>query len=399
MVTQSLLNQYRREVEGAGEDARKYVQAITDAYKFAYPEASVAQIRNYTLDAINDAVNVFGGQSMLVANDFFEEIARNEGVDVETDFYSSFDISLAESKVRYFARDIVNGDIATFDGKVQDLTSFYVKREAFCNLAKNYEKNGLRYARVPSGRETCGFCFMLASRGFVYWSEEDAGGAGHKFHSNCDCVIVPGFHKSSGVNEDEQIEGYKPSKLKERYKMCYDTINPDGTWSQVYEQWKNSNTEDSWLQFRTKELVKEIEKRDAKWLWSGRVPNVGYDPQVKKEKVREHEKKTASLLTKHGFNCVFRVDVVNNVDGNGTNVGLADLKNGIELKTLQKNVKDTTIDDGIRNTNGKRRVRAVVFDNSEQMMTDDDCINQILEGRPCKVPVYMMNGDKFLRVK
>ena len=44
---------------------------------------------------------------MLVANDFFEQIAKNEGVDVEAEFYSTFDPSIAESKVRYLARDIV----------------------------------------------------------------------------------------------------------------------------------------------------------------------------------------------------------------------------------------------------------------------------------------------------
>ena len=273
MVTQSLLNQYRREVESASNDAKNYVKAITEAYRIAYPEASVADIRNYTLDAINNAVNVFGGQSMLVANDFFEQIAKNEGVDVETDFYSTFDFDAASSKVHYLAKEIVNGDIETFNGKVQDLTAFYVKREAFCNLAKNYMKNGLRYARVPSGRETCAFCFMLCSRGFVYWTEEEAGGAGHKYHSNCDCIIVPGFHKDTGIDEDAQIEGYHPSKLRERYKQCLTTVQtPEGFWDvDLYNrQLKAKETTDDWEKWKTKQLVKEINKRDTQWLWTGK---------------------------------------------------------------------------------------------------------------------------------
>ena len=131
MIPQSLLNQYRREVEVASEDARKYIKALTEAYKITYPEANVADIRNSTLEAINDAVYTFGGQSMLVANDFFEEIARNEGVDVETGLYSTFDADKAEAKVRYFAKDLINGDIDGFNGKIQDLASFYVNVKHF----------------------------------------------------------------------------------------------------------------------------------------------------------------------------------------------------------------------------------------------------------------------------
>lgn len=31
-----------------------------------------------------------------------------------------------------------------------------------------------KWARVPSGTETCQFCLMLASRGFAYTSEKSA---------------------------------------------------------------------------------------------------------------------------------------------------------------------------------------------------------------------------------
>lgn len=297
MIRQTFLNRYRKEVEQASKDAKDYIQAITDAYKIAYPEARVADVRNYTLDAIKDAVNVFGGQAMLVANVFFEEIARDAGVDVETEFYNTFDFDKASSKVHYLAKSIVDGDIETFNGKVQDLTGFYVKREAFENLYRNCKKNGVRYARVPSGRETCAFCFMLASRGFVYWSEDDAGGDGHSYHSNCDCIIVPGFSKDSGIDEDAQIEDYKPSELRERYKKCYNAINPHGTWEEVYEEWKNSNTDETWEKFKSKALVKEIKTRDWGWLWNGKTCKLIEDPEWNK-----NERATASILRNQGFN-------------------------------------------------------------------------------------------------
>ncbi len=57
------------------------------------------------------------------------------------------------------------------------------------------------FARVPSGPTTCKWCVMLASRGFVYYSEESAG-QGNEWHDNCDCVPV------SGRNQDDLPEDY-----------------------------------------------------------------------------------------------------------------------------------------------------------------------------------------------
>lgn len=74
--------------------------------------------------------------------------------------------------------------------------------------------NGVKgWARVATGRETCGWCWMLVSRGPVYSSAGSAGsamderdsmqlvGAGefdsaqhmHAWHTGCDCKVVPVF--------------------------------------------------------------------------------------------------------------------------------------------------------------------------------------------------------------
>lgn len=66
-----------------------------------------------------------------------------------------------------------------------------------------------RFARVPAGADTCPFCIMLASRGFVYHSRQSAGELNH-FHANCRCRVIPGF---PGM----EVEGYDPSALYEQY--------------------------------------------------------------------------------------------------------------------------------------------------------------------------------------
>ena len=81
-----------------------------------------------------------------------------------------------------------------------------VKRQANQTMRKNADRDGLRYARVPMGVETCTFCMKLASRGFVYHSEAKAGGEGNHYHPNCRCKVIPGF-------QDTVVDGYDPAAL------------------------------------------------------------------------------------------------------------------------------------------------------------------------------------------
>ena len=68
----------------------------------------------------------------------------------------------------------------------------------------------MRFARVPSGTETCAFCYMLSSRGFVYRSDRSAGRFGH-FHRNCDCRVAASTDKDG-------LEGYDPDRERELWQ-------------------------------------------------------------------------------------------------------------------------------------------------------------------------------------
>lgn len=79
-------------------------------------------------------------------------------------------------------------------------------------MARRKHRSNVRYARVPSGGETCPFCMMLASRGAVYHTEESAGDAGH-YHTHCRCRIVP-------VWGDSGIEGYDPEEWYRKWQQA-----------------------------------------------------------------------------------------------------------------------------------------------------------------------------------
>lgn len=97
-------------------------------------------------------------------------------------------------------------------GNLSVIADQLVKQPARRTVQRTAEAAGAGWARVPSGAETCAFCLMLASRGFVYGSKASAGG-GDQFHGDCDCMTVPG---------PDAPEGYDPDALYERYRLARD---------------------------------------------------------------------------------------------------------------------------------------------------------------------------------
>ncbi len=279
MITTQMLDNYRLELAQASQDANDFLKAVIAAYIDVNPNAQVAEIREYTITALQDGLYLYGDQAKYLANSFFDALAVQYGSNATAKIYDTIDNEEIKKKVHYYAKSINEGDTDKFINDVANLTSYYVKREAFQNMIRNCAENNIRYARVPSGRETCAFCFMLSSRGFVYWTKKTAGAASysHAYHNNCDCVVVPGFHEDTGIYDDEQIESYKPSELRARYKQCEHAINPNGTWKETFERWEKLETENktsvTWEQFKLKELLKEIETHDWHWLWTGKKAN------------------------------------------------------------------------------------------------------------------------------
>lgn len=78
------------------------------------------------------------------------------------------------------------------------------------------DHGGVRYARVPSGGETCQFCFMLCSRGYVYRSADS--GSFHA-HANDRCELVPQFKAGTA-----KVKGYDPDHMAALWAEASDAV-------------------------------------------------------------------------------------------------------------------------------------------------------------------------------
>lgn len=71
--------------------------------------------------------------------------------------------------------------------------------------ATSSDPAALGWARVPSGREnTCGFCWMLASRGPVF-SSRGAAGLMDSWHDGCDCRVVAVYDADTWTGRDTYL--------------------------------------------------------------------------------------------------------------------------------------------------------------------------------------------------
>lgn len=202
---------------------------------------------------MTDALEEYGAEAAAAAQSLFEDILALEGLYVEA---VPPDRVVSPEEVERIARyqagklvfDDFDGFVEQVAGSAAHMTRQVANRTMWAQ--GGYYRNQLlgvtvqgkrnryvyaqrpsnayyevRYARVPQGEETCDFCLMLASRGFVYLTYESADA---HVHRNCDCIAVAGVghHDPSVVNsdgsdwvQDTQLEGYDMESLRQLWGM------------------------------------------------------------------------------------------------------------------------------------------------------------------------------------
>lgn len=106
----------------------------------------------------------------------------------------------------------VNGTIKTGNAEiVSSATGRLVKMVGVDTMMQNALRDGAEWAWIPQG-DTCAYCIMLASRGWVKASEKAIkNGHAEHVHANCDCTYCVRF------NDKVSVEGYDPEGLYSEY--------------------------------------------------------------------------------------------------------------------------------------------------------------------------------------
>lgn len=190
--------------------AKRDLEAFWASLDLSQPEAT----RDALLRFMPALTDLYGEAAATVAADWYDEVRAADGVrgSFVAEMASTAPPAQVQARTRYAAGHLFTSQPESMLGFLStEVVSKYVLQPGRDTLSLSAARDGARWARVPSGAETCAFCLMLASRGFVYESESSAGSRS-KYHGDCDCTVVPDW------SDDPRLDGYNPDDLYAKYR-------------------------------------------------------------------------------------------------------------------------------------------------------------------------------------
>ncbi len=302
-ISSQTVSQYGRVIDTIAEKARDYVVAIIRYGIEVEGLSSVSAIRDYAILGLEQTLGVFGDQAAAYASSAYDALMANYPIEISAgeSYGMEYNKEQLASSMKYHAQKLVDGDLGGFLQNVGQKAFDLTRNTANQTMIKNAErdrKKGVRWARVPTGAKTCGFCVMLASRGFVYRTKESAGYSVlgmNRFHAFCDCRVVPG-------TEDTRVEGYDPEHLYDVYLNARKTIYEDtlSKWQAAFGSGQNI---DSWSKTLTNAIINEIDTRAPQWVYKNEVGKITGD---KHATPLPKEKDVGAVLSENGFDVHFK---------------------------------------------------------------------------------------------
>lgn len=207
-------------IKGCSSAAQKDFEKIWSLLDFSDKDYSIEIL----FDLLPGLVERYGNAAAIAAANMYDIIANEAGVRISSAELSPTQEAKMLDSVNYAKTLIENGNYDIAKRVLATAIDYYTKKPARDTVYNNAKRDGARYARVPRGATTCEFCLMLASRGFIYHTEEDAGGDGNKYHTHCDCLPVASFDKNpvvDGYNPDYYYKLYLEMRDKDKWNMAY----------------------------------------------------------------------------------------------------------------------------------------------------------------------------------
>ena len=329
LISASRLAEYTAALNAQQQAAFNFMQtAIRSFYQLNGGMIDAETMREFAMQTLTTCVQTFGDRAATIACSAYDVTMEELGISVQpSDVYNPVSQRVSGQQVDYLMRSLTPDTFDSFAQRLAEKAYASVGRAAnrttIHNAERDYSK-GVRYARVPTGKETCGFCLMLASRGFDYTSRKAAGDMGfafNRFHDRCDCRVVAG-------DELTTVEGYDPDWLYDVYLDARSTIDPASIrrdMAGLPAQIVNKKITD--------EICKEINRRSLDWSWNGGKVESG---------TGEYKRFTAALA-EHGYTTSITDRKGAPLRMNGLTWGMADATGGdvsSSISTMRKERKD-----------------------------------------------------------
>lgn len=183
--------------------------------------------RDALLEFMPMVVQEYGDVAATAAAEWYEaQRFAQIGGSYQAVLADSVPVAQAQGSVRYAAGHLFGDDpaqtLALLSGALQRFVMAGSRSTVGVNAGRDKAKP--RFARVPTGRKTCAWCELMASRGFVYHSKETAGIISDDYHNDCDCAVVSSW-------DAPNVDGYDTDGLYARYKQAWNAAGGRGAMS------------------------------------------------------------------------------------------------------------------------------------------------------------------------
>lgn len=216
-IPRAALDLVSEQVNALSADARAKVLRVLE--RISWTPENVARCRDLVIEALESVLPTYTDAAAQASADLYDAVREaSVGQRLGATAASGYDPAATDGAVRAFVQKVVDGkEIEVFNRLVLSRVDYELRRAANYCVTANGARDPLspKYARVPTGAETCDFCLMLASRGYVYHSTSSA--AVDHTHDSCDCRVVPGF-------PSDEVEGYDTRAIYDRWQSTIDVL-------------------------------------------------------------------------------------------------------------------------------------------------------------------------------
>jgi hypothetical protein len=180
--------------------------------------------RDALLAYLPAVASTFGDADAAVVADWYEQTrAVQIPGGYRTTLAPAVDESAVAASVRFAAGHLFTDDPGGTRDYLTGATQRFVANAGRDTIITNVARDPARpkYARIPAGVRTCGYCAVAASRGFVY--TETA--AEKKYHKHCHCTPVVEWEPEGSP----LLKAYDPGK----YRAMYDAALKAGAGTDI----------------------------------------------------------------------------------------------------------------------------------------------------------------------
>lgn len=214
-IPREALDYVTREINGVSAQAQRQVMRVLEQIDWS----DITAAREIVVQAVQMSLENATTLAAQASADFYDA-SRTLciGEPMGAVAISGYDPEKTDAAIRSFVRFVERGEVDTFNDQVLQRMDYECKRSAGNSMFRNgaNDTHHPKFARVPQGSETCDFCLMLASRGFVYGSKMSAGGVKlDHYHSGCFCRVVAGW-------DGDDVEGYDTDEIYDRWQDAID---------------------------------------------------------------------------------------------------------------------------------------------------------------------------------